>query len=58
MEALMAAEAVRRHQDPHPYVPAGRPADGDSAMRKDRVEDAIKVVVKMKPGAAQKIAAE
>ena len=54
---LHAAEALRRHQDPHPYLPL---ADLPTAIRyaKDRVDDAIKVVVKAKLDAAHKVAAE
>jgi len=45
-------------RDPHPHVPARRPADRDQ-IRADRVEDAIKVVVKARGVAsAQKVAAE
>ena len=48
-----APEALRRHQDPHPHFRARGSADG-APLRRERIEDAIKVVVKARGVAARR----
>mgnify|MGYP003693540413 CR=1 FL=1 len=57
-EAFMRAEALRRHQDPHPHLRARGPARRRCATPRERIEDAIKVVVKARGVAVRREAAE